>query len=238
MRVVNSIKVFAFWGIMFLLVLVFGFGVGISDIIAIAKSLEMNLTAYCIYLLVSIVLYPIIIIVTTIASLKAGLTFSDIVAIGLPTTLWTPYKGLDISGLYKLKASGLDAKGIRFDIGVHIIRFLETALWWFVVITGIYAVYHQGNNAILHAIGQKTVKEKFIVAGICIAVYCVLNLIAWLVNKAVTKRWRSEPTRSYTQSGTRAQRYYERHPEKIPAGCRACGGPYPECRSSCNLFDE
>lgn len=23
-----------------------------------------------------------------------------------------------------------------------------------------------------------------------------------------------------------------------PAGCVACGGPYPDCRDSCNLFDE
>lgn len=23
-----------------------------------------------------------------------------------------------------------------------------------------------------------------------------------------------------------------------PAGCRACGGPYPDCKTSCNLFDD
>ena len=23
-----------------------------------------------------------------------------------------------------------------------------------------------------------------------------------------------------------------------PAGCRACGGPYPDCTSSCSLFDD
>lgn len=23
-----------------------------------------------------------------------------------------------------------------------------------------------------------------------------------------------------------------------PAGCRACGGPYPHCKTSCKLFDE
>ncbi len=23
-----------------------------------------------------------------------------------------------------------------------------------------------------------------------------------------------------------------------PAGCRACGGPYPNCKSSCKLFDD
>lgn len=24
----------------------------------------------------------------------------------------------------------------------------------------------------------------------------------------------------------------------IPAGCRACGGPYPNCKDSCPLFDD
>lgn len=26
--------------------------------------------------------------------------------------------------------------------------------------------------------------------------------------------------------------------EEIPACCEACGGPYPDCRASCKLFDE
>lgn len=26
--------------------------------------------------------------------------------------------------------------------------------------------------------------------------------------------------------------------DTIPAGCRACGGPYPYCKTSCKLFDE
>lgn len=24
----------------------------------------------------------------------------------------------------------------------------------------------------------------------------------------------------------------------IPSGCRACGGPYPQCKISCKLFDD
>lgn len=24
----------------------------------------------------------------------------------------------------------------------------------------------------------------------------------------------------------------------IPEGCRACGGPYPNCMTSCNIFDD
>ena len=26
--------------------------------------------------------------------------------------------------------------------------------------------------------------------------------------------------------------------DKIPYGCIACGGPYPSCKTSCNLFDD
>lgn len=26
--------------------------------------------------------------------------------------------------------------------------------------------------------------------------------------------------------------------DMIPNGCRACGGPYPHCKTSCKLFDE
>lgn len=26
--------------------------------------------------------------------------------------------------------------------------------------------------------------------------------------------------------------------DDIPEGCIACGGPYPECMTSCNMFDD
>ncbi len=25
--------------------------------------------------------------------------------------------------------------------------------------------------------------------------------------------------------------------DKVPVGCEACGGPYPLCKDSCNIFD-
>ena len=232
------LKYFAFWGIIFLLILVFGFGVSIQDIYGLAKSLEMYLAVYCIYLLVSIILYPILALFCIIRSSKLGFSFSETLAIHLQPTLWIPYKGLDIHELFKLKSLGLNSSGIWYEIRVHIIRLFETALWWFVVISGINTVRRQGNNAILHAIEQKTTRELLIIAGLSIAAYCVIKLLVWLIDTAVTKRWQRETRRSSYKLGTRGQRYYDRFPERMPAGCRACGGPYPECRSSCPLFDE
>ncbi len=30
---------------------------------------------------------------------------------------------------------------------------------------------------------------------------------------------------------------YGEDEETIPEGCEACGGPYPDCKSSCNMFE-
>ena len=32
--------------------------------------------------------------------------------------------------------------------------------------------------------------------------------------------------------------YEDEDPLDIPVGCRACGGPYPQCKTSCKLFDD
>lgn len=32
--------------------------------------------------------------------------------------------------------------------------------------------------------------------------------------------------------------YFNDNPMKVPSGCRACGGDYPDCRDGCPLFDE
>ena len=32
--------------------------------------------------------------------------------------------------------------------------------------------------------------------------------------------------------------YYEENNDDIPYGCAACGGPYPQCKTSCKLFDD
>ena len=31
---------------------------------------------------------------------------------------------------------------------------------------------------------------------------------------------------------------YKPRSVKVPVGCKACGGPYPDCMDSCNLLNE
>ena len=34
------------------------------------------------------------------------------------------------------------------------------------------------------------------------------------------------------------EEYYQKPDDDIPECCKACGGPYPNCRSSCKIFDD
>ena len=34
------------------------------------------------------------------------------------------------------------------------------------------------------------------------------------------------------------QDYYKEPVTNIPEGCAACGGPYPDCKWSCPMFDD
>jgi uncharacterized C2H2 Zn-finger protein len=42
----------------------------------------------------------------------------------------------------------------------------------------------------------------------------------------------------YTKLANQNAAYTTRiYSEKVPSGCSACGGPYPSCKTSCNVFD-
>ena len=41
----------------------------------------------------------------------------------------------------------------------------------------------------------------------------------------------------YKDSIEEEEEYYQEC-DDIPEGCAACGGPYPQCTTSCKLFDD
>lgn len=43
---------------------------------------------------------------------------------------------------------------------------------------------------------------------------------------------------TYDEIYKEAQQEAENDPNYIPPGCAACGGPYPQCKTSCKLFDD
>lgn len=57
-------------------------------------------------------------------------------------------------------------------------------------------------------------------------------------NASQSETVRNDDERPARSSDREEQEYYKRHISKIPVGCRACGGPYPSCKSSCPMFDD
>ena len=234
-KILFSIKAFAFWGIVFFLVLVVGFGVNTGTIFSIAVSIELPCSIYCWYILISIVLYPVLMFIT---NRKTGLSLHEIGSTHLYPILWIPYKGFDIRGLFKIKTLDTDFKGKVSEAVALVFRFIETVIWWGVLVSGVLLFKKNENNLVYQAVKTKSPFQILLILGVSIGIYLVLLLISWLLFKSTIKKWKEDFVPKKVSLGTNAQQYYDRHPEKIPVGCRACGGPYPECRSSCNLFDE
>lgn len=233
-KLLFSIKCFAFWGIVFLVSLVVGFGVNIGTIFSIAISMDLPCTVYCWYMLISIVLYPVLILFT---NRKKEYSLREIASINLYSILWIPYKGFDIRGLFRIKTLYKDFKG-KVSEAALIFRFIETVIWWAILVSGILLFRKNENNLVYQAVKTKSSYQVLMILGTSIGIYLILLLISWLMFKSTIKKWKEDFVPRKEDLGTKAQQYYNRHPEKIPVGCRTCGGPYPECRSSCNLFDE
>ncbi len=217
MRIVSGIRNISFWGIFFLLILVNLFGISFNSIYSNISS-----NYFYLYLILSIPVFVIAVILDFVHSYICKLSIIDTIIIGLPTLTWTPYKGFDIRSLIKSFKSGI---GVFQDIVTFIFNLILMIIWWFIVIYGFISIKD--------SISSNLVINIFITIGIIVA----MNIVTIFIFKIGSKSWLGE-YRFNKNQGTIGQRYYERHPEHMPAACKACGGPYPECRASCNVFDE
>ena len=142
-KLLFSIKAFAFWGIVFLLILVVGFGVKIGTVCSIAISKDLPCTIYCWYMLISIMLYPALMFFT---NRKTGLSLREIVSTNFYSIMWIPYKGFDIRGLFRIKTLDIDFKGKLSETATILFRFIETVIWWAVLVSGILLFKKNENN--------------------------------------------------------------------------------------------
>ena len=119
MGLTYTIKQFTFWGIIFLLILVLGFEVSFKEIVFIAISLEMNLAAYCIFLLASIVFLPLSFMVRLRSALSTEImTIGDTIAFGLIGDLCRPFSGF--TSIIRIKDEPLTV----------LWNFFMSTLWW------------------------------------------------------------------------------------------------------------
>lgn len=215
----------------------FGFDVSLGSLIDDMLNAGMPINIYAGYLLLSLPLFLIFAIMHIVySSHKYRNSLFDTVAIDFQTLVWAPHRGITVFSEVT-KFGKMDAWEIKLDLKVMFINLLETVIWWGSIILAVYYASKNSQCALMSAMAKMEKKRVLIATGLMIAVIVLLNFIGWLLFKIASKRWRAEDTRTVSK-GTRGQRYYERHPERVPSGCSACGGPYPECKSSCSMFNE
>lgn len=206
----------------------------VLDIMSLALSLDGLLPMVCIYLLLSIVVYPL---TAVIYYKESDIPFYMLLPFGFNELFTIPFIGLDISPIFMAVKYKAGKKLILRETGICIFRLFEMVVWWCLVITVLSAVFLTGDNAILKAISRLSTSQNLFVVICVFLIYLLMLFVGLMIRIIAANKYKRERALFADNKGTPGQRYYERHPEQIPSGCRACGGPYPECKSSCNLFD-
>ena len=219
-----------------MIVLLLCFDISVSDVIRTAFSFNSNASLVCLVLLFSVVIFPVLEIITF---QKPTLPLSLEVSTKIPELLRVPYGGFCFFiDLYKSRAEFDDNSWIRRDIPIYIMRTIEMILWWSMSIYMVYSII-KDDNEILRAISETPFSKAFSSLILAIGVYFFILIIVRINTKLYARHLKKQrEIFGGSNRGTRGQQYYYRNLTHIPSGCRACGGPYPECRSSCSLYDD
>ena len=239
MKVLKTVRTFSFWGAFLFLSLVVGFRVSIWGIVSDALNAELPIKVLCVYAIASIFVFFAILLFDILSAKNSAITVQQQLIYGFHSTVWTPYKGFAIGELFKFKRLGMSKSAIAYDVAIMIWRLLEMIAWWCIVAGIVFHTRRTPECAISKAFAQLSTIEIRNRILIIVVSIIVLNLLAWMLDEIDAKKLREGANRTRNNSrGTLGQRYFDKHPERIPSGCRSCGGPYPECRASCSLFDE
>ena len=65
----------------------------------------------------------------------------------------------------------------QMDLEMYIRRFIDRVIWWAIVIFGIYAIYHSGENAILTVIEAESLPMRLLILGIAVLIMVAVGII-------------------------------------------------------------
>lgn len=188
--ILSEIKKLSFWGIVFLIILVLAFKVRFSEIISLAMNGPHYLNLVCIFMVLSIVVFPITAIVIKVSQ---GLSVLDMIAIRFPPDLWMPYKGITVFRASRKEKDdpGIDKQAFASDVVIFINRFIDTVLWWAIVVFGVYEIFHTGDNPIKDAVQSFSMSHVLFVLACIIAGYILLSVLMSIVGPKIS-RWQIE----------------------------------------------
>ena len=197
-------------------------------------------------LLYSLVLLPIFEALDFL--LTRNLPLRDFLLMDMPARLWIPYKGLDIRNVARFEELKLD----KNDVLTYVLRFAEMLIWWTLRILAVAAIALSKESAIHLLIASLPLSGLIMRLLIVFLAWLLLLFLSQALFRRLTGRWRSAAA-AKKGAGKPPARARKRNlsinielgrPSKplprsaIPNRCKACGGPFPECRRSCRAYDE
>ena len=108
-------------------------------------------------------------------------------------------------------------------------------IWFVLFLAFVHTCFFSQNNPVGQSIQSLGMNSILIRCGIVACLYIAIIVFLRYKQKAFEKKVLKE-----YESSLRKDKpdYYDLHPESMPKHCLACGGPYPDCKASCNLYDD
>ena len=179
---------FSYWGICFLLILIFGLNVTTQEILNIALSGKLYLSLYSWYLICSAPIFIFTFIIHILGAKKLMPSFIDRYNLSMFVILQVPYAGFNTTNVItSLKDDYGDRASTSHEILILLRHLFESLVWWGIVAFGVYTVFHQTPNAILTAIEFKTDFEKLKLLGIVLAIYVARIIINGIARMIINK---------------------------------------------------
>ena len=168
----QTIKVLCFWGLLYLLFLMVGFGVSFNDLWMEATTGNICIKIVSFFLLGSPIIYIIIAIVQFVFDRREGQFVFDHIGSSLLPNFWPIYKVFSRESENK----------------VYFI--IQAVLWWGMTAFCVYSISSVAENRILQKVLSFSSQEIWIRIGIFVGVCFILYGIAYLFLKITMKRLR------------------------------------------------
>ncbi len=247
-KLMHSIRAIAFWGIVFLIIFVFIFKINIQEIVDYAWKSNESINNICKFMLLSIPLYPISEALSELLfkyniehKYHSNYIFDfslGSIAQSLYSYLIMPFHGFNIKPIIRALKKDTDKSGIGYDLSLMIWDILLMILWWsFVYYT--FLSIKESKDLINRHFNFTTIGAIKLIGFLFLIYLYLLSILKIMID---VHNYNFRMKESYLDSfksstGTRAQQYFDRNILNKPSICRSCGGPFPECMSSCKAFD-
>ena len=181
--ILSTVKTFSLWGIIFLLILIFGFNVNKPDIIYEAMNGPFYLNCLCIYMIVSIVLLPVSLLIYLVSK---NTSFYGIFIVHLPIDLTVMIRGFGIFPFLIKRNYGENGLEILQNVWSYLWDIIKMAAWWAIIYFGSYFIlFSPKDNSISRWILKYSRREIIIRLGIILAIYFGILLIMKIINMAL-----------------------------------------------------